>query len=52
MNNNEKIKEFEAIINKFSRFVRAHIQKFNVQNIIMKNTNGFLNINQIIFLKC
>ena len=29
--NNDKIKEFEAIINKFSRFVKANIQKFNVQ---------------------
>jgi RNA polymerase sigma factor (sigma-70 family) len=27
----EKIKEFEIIINRFSRFVKANIQKFNVQ---------------------
>ena len=27
----EKIKEFEAVINRFSRFVKANIQKFNVQ---------------------
>jgi RNA polymerase sigma-70 factor (ECF subfamily) len=27
----EKIREFEVIINRFSRFVKANIQKFNVQ---------------------
>lgn len=27
----EKIREFESIINRFSLFVKAHIQKFNVQ---------------------
>jgi len=27
----EKIKEFEAIINRFSRFVKANIYKFNIQ---------------------
>lgn len=27
----EKIKEFELIINRFSGFLKAHIQKFNVQ---------------------
>lgn len=27
----KKIKEFEAVINKFSRFVKINIQKFNVQ---------------------
>ena len=29
--NEEKIREFEVIINRFSRFVKANIQKFNVQ---------------------
>ena len=29
--NEQKIKEFENLINRFSQFVKAHIQKFNVQ---------------------
>jgi RNA polymerase sigma-70 factor (ECF subfamily) len=27
----KKIREFEAVLNKFSRFIKIHIQKFNVQ---------------------
>jgi len=30
-NNENKIKEFESILNKFSRFVKINIQKFDVQ---------------------
>jgi RNA polymerase sigma factor (sigma-70 family) len=29
--NEKKIKEFENLINRFTQFVKAHIQKFNVQ---------------------